>query len=335
MSTFAPAFAAATKLSGLPAIVTQTGSSFWTGRGRIRVSTVSPAPLTKGSDSPRHKRRHGVDLLEHQILALLEGVWLQDEVVRLPSRRERDRDAAVREVIDDRPFLRDAQHRVQRADDAAGADADLFRDRGDGGARDRRIREQAAEGVEVTFRRPHGDEVVLVGEPRAIEQQAVLVLFVLALVAGEVEQAEVDRALRRGDGDERLALFVAMEHDGEAARQRPQQLEHRDVEAEAGDGEPRLLFATARVDHLVHPDLEVRDVAVLDHHALRAAGGARRIDHVREIGRARRAIERLRGSGGADREVGIDRDDLGRSRGDARAQAFFRQDDAELRHPRP
>ena len=200
-------------------------------------------PLTKGSASPRHRRRTISICSNIRSLRFSKASGCSTKSFGCQPGANEIADAAVREVVDDRPFLGDAQHGVQRADDAAGANADLLGDRGDGGARDRRIREQAAEGVEVTLRRPDRDEAVLVGEPRALEQQAVLVLLVLALVAREVEQAEVDRALRRGDGDERLALFVAVQHDGEAARQRPQQLEHRDVEAEAGDGEPRLLLA--------------------------------------------------------------------------------------------
>ena len=45
------------KVSGLPADVTQYGSSFCTGRGRMRVSTALPSGPSKGSASPRHRRR--------------------------------------------------------------------------------------------------------------------------------------------------------------------------------------------------------------------------------------------------------------------------------------
>ena len=46
--------------------------------------------------------------------------------------------------------------------------------------------------MEVAFRRPDRDEVVLVGEPGSLGQEPVLVIGVLTLIGGEVEEAEVD-----------------------------------------------------------------------------------------------------------------------------------------------
>ena len=183
---------------------------------------------------------HLLDLVEHDLLARGEGLGAEDEVVRLPAGGEGDPDAAVREVVDDRPLLGDPQRRVQRADEASGADPHPLGDGGHRGAGDGGVRVEAAERVEVALGGPDRDEAVAVGEARALEQEAVLPLLVLGRVAREVEQAEVHRASRGGGGHEGLALLVAVQHDREAPRERPEQLEHRDVEAQAGDGEPGL-----------------------------------------------------------------------------------------------
>ncbi len=86
----------------------------------------------------------------------------------------------------------------------------------------------------------------------------IAVAGLFAFVAGEVEQAElqlpgVRAAARSGRGAARLCCSAgawrtmrgpagaAVDDDGEAAGERPEQFEHRDVEREAGDGEPRAV----------------------------------------------------------------------------------------------
>jgi hypothetical protein len=234
---------------------------------------------------------HGLDLAEHQVLAVGEVLRREHEVVRLPARRERDADATVREVVDDRPLLGDPDRAVQRRDDAAGADPQPLGDRGDGRAHHRRVRVQPAEVVEVALRRPDRREAVGVGELGALHQQPVL-LRAGALAGGEVEQAEVDVAGRRrrvAPDPAHLGLAAGEQHDLEASRERPEQLEHRDVERDARLGEPHA--GLVELDPLVHAGEEVGDVAVRDHHALRLAGRARRVDHVREVVRAGTAGE--------------------------------------------
>ena len=126
---------------------------------------------------------------------------------------------------------------VQRKHDAARAEADRLVIDGQGGAGDGRIGVQPAERVEVPLGRPHRREAVLVGEPGAFEQERGTCRRRSASSAlGEVEQAEVDRAAR---ATAPLVVPVSsVEHDLEAARQGPEQLEHRDVEREAGHRQP-------------------------------------------------------------------------------------------------
>ena len=52
-----PSVPACSKVLGLPAAVIQTGISFCTGRGSVRVSTRLPFGPGKATASPRHRRR--------------------------------------------------------------------------------------------------------------------------------------------------------------------------------------------------------------------------------------------------------------------------------------
>ncbi len=165
------------------------------------------------------------------------------------------------------------------------------RDRGDRRAGHRRVRVDAAEGVEMTLRRPHRLEAVGVREPGAVEQQPVLVVAT-RFRACEVEQAErrVPARLLRA----RQCAALAVQYHRGAARQRPEELEHRDVERQARHRQPR---AGRDAQPLVHRGEEVEHVAVLDHHALGASRRARRVDHVGEVfrpGDRRRHRVRLR-----------------------------------------
>ena len=144
---------------------------------------------------------HGVDPLRQILLGRRVGARVEHEVVGLPAGCERDADTAARDVVDHRPLLGDPDGRVQREHDAAGADRHVLRDRGERGAGHARVRIGTAERVEVALGRPHRLEPVGVGEPCAVEQQAIAVGR--GVLAGrEVEQAERDRAGagRRGGG---------------------------------------------------------------------------------------------------------------------------------------
>ena len=131
---------------------------------------------------------HHLDIARHDRLVVGIGLRAQHEVVRLPARGEGHARAAAGDAVDDRPLLGDAGRMVQWQDHAAAAHVHPVRHRGHRGAGHRRIRVDAAEGVEVTLRRPHRLEAPGIGEARPVEQQAVLVGACLG--AREVEKAE-------------------------------------------------------------------------------------------------------------------------------------------------
>src|SRR5690606_5385314 len=133
-----------------------------------------------------------VELVDHPLLAVLEGVGPQGEVVRLPSGRERNADATRREVVDERPLLGHPNGVMERAHAAPGADLHALGDHRERRARDGWIRIEAAERVEVPLGRPHRREAVLIGEAGALEQEAILLARALPLVGREVEEAQVD-----------------------------------------------------------------------------------------------------------------------------------------------
>ena len=219
---------------------------------------------------------------------------------------------------------------VQRQHHAAGADLHPLGDRRDGRAGDRGVGVQAAERMEVALGRPHRGKAVLVAVLRAFEQQPVLVGDALGLVAGEVEQAEVQRAMRMRAARRRggRAVLVGRDDDVVAARQRPAQLEHRDVERQAGDGEPGARRVVAEM--AVHAGEEVHHVAVLDHHALGLAGRARGVDHVGQVARLGAAVEGV-GRFGADRgPVAVQAHHLAAVLRQVAAQALLRQQHGHL-----
>ena len=109
-----------------------------------------------------------------------------------------------------------------------------------------------------------------------------------------------------------------MEHHLEAARQRPERLEHRDVERDAGHRQPCARLVEARV----HRREEARHIAVLDHDALGFAGRAGGVDH---IGQVLRPHARLRVCDGICIETVERRDDRGETRVfDHVREPFFR-----------
>ena len=152
-----------------------------------------------------------LDVRHHAVLRVRERFRPQDEVVRVPTRRERDADAPARQVVDERPLLGHANRVMKREHDAAGTDPDARRDRGNRGAHHRGIGVEAAERMKVPLRRPDGVEAVCVRKLRSLHQQPVLGGATVALVAGEIEQAEVNRTPggeRVGSTDGRVARLT-------------------------------------------------------------------------------------------------------------------------------
>src|SRR4051812_19710282 len=114
---------------------------------------------------------------------------------------------------------------VERQHDAAGADAELAGDHRQRGAEDGGVGVEATEGMEMTLGRPDGGEAGLIGESRAFEKEMVFFVLEIPVVAGEVEETEIDlfrpgllrpgwRRLRGSGPSHELALLEGGE-DGE------------------------------------------------------------------------------------------------------------------------
>src|SRR4051812_11446046 len=116
--------------------------------------------------------------------------------------------------------------------------------------------------MEMTLRRPHGGEAVLVGIFRSLKQQAVLAASGLGRISGKVEKTEVNwpRVESRPRRRARDPLGLLLDNHAETARQRPEQLQYRNIERDAGGREPDTGFCP---QHLVHGGEEVGDVVVL------------------------------------------------------------------------
>ena len=229
------------------------------------------------------QRTHGLDALEHQVVAVGVGLGRNGKVLGLPARCERNADTAFGEVVDQRPLFGHTHRVVQGQHHAAGSDLHVLGVHGQRTGGHCRAGVHATEDVEVALGRPHRVETVVVGELRAVEQQLVLLaalrLGVVAFVAGEIEEAEVHgRCL----GATHRCRPRGVQHHLVAVAQRPQQLEHGDVERQARHRQPDARFGAETV---VHAGEEVDDVAVLDHHPLGVAGGTRGIDQVGQIAR--------------------------------------------------
>ena len=146
----------------------------------------------KGAALTSPEGAHGLDSAAEDLVAFLIGVRRQGEVARLPAGGEGDADPSVGKIVDQRPLLGDADRAVQRQHTTPRADLHPLGDGGDGGADERGIRVETAEGMKMPLGRPDGLEAIAVGEPGALEQKAVLVAPFLAFVAGEIEEAEAD-----------------------------------------------------------------------------------------------------------------------------------------------
>ncbi len=133
-------------------------------------------------------------LFVHQLLVPAETVGEEGEVLGVPAACDADADASAGEVVHHRPLLGDPDRVVERQDDGAGVEADALGLPGQCGGQDRRVGEEAAEGVEVALGHPERVEPVPVGEPGRLDEQFVLAVAwrgrVLRVVAEEVD-AEV------------------------------------------------------------------------------------------------------------------------------------------------
>ena len=152
----------------------------------LSLGTAEGAALTSPEGA------HGLDSGAEDLVAFLIGVRREGEVARLPAGGEGDADPSVGKIVDQRPLLGDADRAVQRQHTTPRADLHRLGDGGDGGAGERGIRIETAEGMKVPLGRPEGLEAIAIREPGSLEQKAVLVAPFLAFVAGEIEEAEAD-----------------------------------------------------------------------------------------------------------------------------------------------
>ncbi len=207
----------------------------------------------------------------------------EHEVLRVPSRSHGESHAPVGQVVDEGPLLGDAHRVVQRKDDTAGTDGHALGDGGHRRARQRGVGVEPAKGVEVSLGRPHRLEAMAVREARALHQQSIPLRARSPFIRGEVEEAEAQglatrrRRTARSGGQ---AALLALHGDLEATRQRPEQLQHGDVEGHARHREPR---ARRGADAGVHSGEEADHVAVGNQHALGAARRAGRVEDIREV----------------------------------------------------
>ncbi len=239
---------------------------------------------------PAPQRPHGLDALQHDLLAFGVVVRRKDEVVAMPAGRDRHPHAAVGQIVHNGPFLGHAQRVVQRQHHTARADRDPVGHHGQCRRRDRGRRIEPAELVEVPFWCPDRAEPVAVGVLRAFQQEPVTLAAGCArVVAREVEQAEVE--LPRGPRGAQHGVRVRLgDHDGEAPGQRPQQLDHGDVERDAADRQPHAGLIGS--DPAIQLGVQGDHLAVVDHHALGLPGRARGVADVRQHLRRHRDLGR-------------------------------------------
>ncbi len=220
---------------------------------------------------------------------------IEHEIVRLPARCEGYSDPALRQIVDQRPLLRDPHGVVERTHHAARANGDPRSDGRDRRRGHRGIGVRPAEIVEMPLRRPHGLKTMLIGKMCAFQQQPISIGRIAPAGTGEIEQTETDMA--RGSRGSQIAAHLPLrsQDDMAAFRQRPEQFERRDIETQAGHCQPGALG----LQMSVHPGEKVAQVAVLDHHALRPSRGTGRVDHVGKVGTAGTTVERIAGERGS------------------------------------
>src|SRR5436190_20846556 len=109
----------------------------------------------------------------------------------MPAGSERERNSAIREVVDHRPLFSDTNRIVKRYHYAARAYLNALRDGGKRGAGYGGIWIWTTKGVEMSLGRPNRGEVVFIGEFRALNEQLVNVFVAAGLVVGKIKQAEI------------------------------------------------------------------------------------------------------------------------------------------------
>ena len=111
----APMRPAIVNVSGLPPAVIQIGGAGCTGGGNMRTEIVASVAARGRHGLAAPQGAHRLDARGHQLAAIGEVLRREREVVGVPAGRERQPDAPVREVVDDRPVLGTADRVVQRA----------------------------------------------------------------------------------------------------------------------------------------------------------------------------------------------------------------------------
>src|SRR5436305_2166299 len=105
---------------------------------------------------------------------------------------------------------------------------------------------------------------MLICKLRSFDQQPVLVATP-AGVTREVKEAEIH--FLAGSRDLRLGrskgALIRLDHHFEPARKRPEQFQHRDIEADARYGQPHTRFSA---DALIHACKEIDGVSMKHHH---------------------------------------------------------------------
>ena len=214
---------------------------------------------------------HLVDALEHARFAVGKSARRQRKVIGLPAGGKRHADAALREVVHQGPVFGSAYRVVQRQHATAGAQVHARGHCGQRGAGHGGVGVQAAKVMKVTLRRPDRFKALAVGKARAFQQQLVTLVRLLRPVIAKEKQTEARAAAAR-------RCSAGVQHQRQAAAERPTQLQHRNVKRQTGD---RQQARTRRVRHtLVHAGKEIHHVAMRHHDAFGLAGGARGVDDI-------------------------------------------------------
>src|SRR5689334_1502291 len=105
------------------------------------------------------------------------GVALREksEIVRVPSRSERDSDSSTREIVDHRPFFSDANRIMQGRHDAARTQTYLLRRHRQRCMQNRRVWVERSEMCEVTLRHPNAGETMPVAESGAVDDERIFI----------------------------------------------------------------------------------------------------------------------------------------------------------------
>lgn len=234
-----------------------------------------------------------MDTGKQVLFALLVAVRSEDEVRRIPAGSERDSDATSGEVVDHRPVLGNSNRMMERENDATGANLDALCDRRDRCGSDRGVGVKAAEGVEMPLRRPNRGESVRIGKPRSLEEQAIGVsLSEGRSVARKVEKTQIEAtAGERRSRDQGGLSAGRVQNDAKAPRERPEKLEHGDVEREARHCKPGTPTTAQTV---VHSGEEVQHRRMRHHHTLGTTCGSRGVENVGKAVREGRQAQVVR-----------------------------------------